>query len=174
MGHFSQVGLALTTAAHDTLQAALRQIADNTLRHEATRLLLMDATRFDSLQQGQVLYFWDWTKWSADRDPGIAWLEAYLDALDSATYVYVRLGEHLGDYDRTGALEDVFGVGRRHALDFVPNPDQPYARPAMCALLTAARSLVTAYAKSEQSQSIDWEDLDAAHRLALEALRVFG
>jgi len=39
-------------------------------------------------------------------------------------------------------------------------------------LLAASRALVAAYAKGEQTEHVEWEDLDDAHRLALEALRV--
>jgi len=174
MGYESQVGLALTIAEEKKLRTAAARVSLTTLRENLTQLLTTDATRFDSAHDGQVLYFWDWSKWSADREPGIAWLEARLQRLAPETYCYVRLGEDLGDYERDGALDEIFDLRAIATLDFIPAPDQPDPLSASGALLESARQLVAAYAKGEASHSIEWEDLDAAHRLALDALRVLG
>jgi len=172
MGYESQVGLVLTTAEDKKLRQALAHVSDATLRTDVTRLLTASVSRFDSIRHRQILYYWDWSKWSPDQEPNITWLEAHLDGLDPATYVYVRLGEDLGDYERSGALDEVFDLRPIASLDFIPDPDSPDALSASAALLAAARQLVAAYAKGEQSHSVELEDVDEAHRLALEALRV--
>jgi len=168
MGYESQVGLVLTNLQDAKLRTALARVPDKTLQAEIIRLLDVEATRFQSRNQ-QQLYFWTWCKWYPD-DPGIRWLEEQLEECEPEAYLYARMGEKIGDYQRDGTLDDDFGVRSVQFLTFIPT-DAPNGLSALDALLAAARQLVAAYANGKDSHSIEWEDLDAAHRLALVAVR---
>ena len=115
MGYSSRVGICIAQEAAALLDAKIRMLSP-VLKEEITSLFEgADVRKQDDSARA---WYWDGFRWySSDSD--IAFLEDYLSELDWDQYLYIRVGENLGDIDYHGGLWDnPFGMCLTRGIEF--------------------------------------------------------
>ena len=115
MGYSSRIGICMSQDAAIQLEAKIKLLCQP-LQEDLTSLFEgADVIKQDDCARA---WYWDGFRWySSDRD--IAFLEAYLCELDWDQYLFIRVGEDLGDIDYHGGLWDnPFGMCLTRGVEF--------------------------------------------------------
>lgn len=104
MGYYSEVALCLTQKAYTRLQAKVAEIEDRVTKYEVENFL---PTAEFSETEGDALFYWSNVKWYEDYreiDFLMSFLYEEMDAKeDEEQYLFMRIGETLGDIQTEGA-----------------------------------------------------------------------
>ena len=115
MGYSSRVGICMSQDAAIQLEAKIKLLCQP-LQEDLTSLF----EGADVIKQDDCARAWyrDGFRWYS-RDCDVAFLEDYLAELDWDQYLYIRVGEDLGDIDYHGGLWDnPFGMCLTRAIEF--------------------------------------------------------
>ena len=115
MGYRSEVALVTSKKGYSRLMAA---VACNP---EATRLVVEGIESENYVEQGNVLFHWDWIKWYADSDQ-IRLIEDWMNVeeydkdYDDVEFQFIRIGESNDDAEERGNA--VYGLALNRSISF--------------------------------------------------------
>ena len=106
MGYRSDVGLALTQAAVQTLNEKLNALDKTSEAFSViTDLFAYADKHFEDTNSGSEVYLWEYVKWY-EEFPDVGFIERLLAELDWSDYLFIRIGEELEDIDTRGSFWD--------------------------------------------------------------------
>lgn len=108
MGYRSQVGMALSKSALDTMNRKL-EMADGPTR-SAVKDFLDSADIYKHSEDGSEGYIWDLIKWY-DEEPEVKFFDAFFSEIDCSAYLFVLVGEDADDGENRGCFfNNPFGL----------------------------------------------------------------
>ena len=106
MGYRSDVGLALTQAAVQTLNEKLNALDKTSEAFSViTDFFAYVDKHFEDTDSGSEVYLWEYVKWY-EEFPDVGFIEQLLAKLDWSDYLFIRIGEELDDIDTRGSFWD--------------------------------------------------------------------
>lgn len=118
MGYPSDVGLCLTLAGKQFLDAALSEAEKAHARFSEIRNLLKCAEVRTDADSGSVSYLWSEVKWYSIFE-GTAFFEELLIELACKDYLFIRIGEASDDTEYWGGFwENPFGMCLTRGITF--------------------------------------------------------
>lgn len=106
MGYRSDVGLALTQAAVQTLNEKLNALDKMSEAFSViTDFFAYADKHFEDNNSGSEVYLWEYVKWY-EEFPDVGFIEHLLAELDWSDYLFIRIGEELEDIDTRGSFWD--------------------------------------------------------------------
>ena len=106
MGYRSDVGLALTQAAVQTLNEKLNALNKMSEAFSViTDFFAYADKHFEETESGSEVYLWEYVKWY-EEFPDVGFIERLLAELDWSDYLFIRIGEELDDIDTRGSFWD--------------------------------------------------------------------
>ena len=106
MGYYSDVAIAMTKKAAALLKAKL------TATQGAEKRNLFDHPAQHTIDEttGEELWRWNYVKWY-DGYPAVDFVTGFLRELDDEDFVFIRVGEDVGDIERYGCFwQNAFGL----------------------------------------------------------------
>lgn len=129
MGYYSDVGLALTKAGVDFLQAKLASSeVSEELREEVKSLLSYAERHYTDTASGAEVWYWDCIKWYDYKPDGfqdVCFIMDVLTELEETEYRFIRIGEEYDDTEVKGFFwENPFDleISRGMTLSEPPQP----------------------------------------------------
>ena len=106
MGYRSDVGLALTQAAVQTLNEKLNALDKMSEAFSViTDFFAYADKHFEDTNSGSEVYLWEYVKWY-EEFPDVGCIEHLLAELDWSDFLFIRIGEELEDIDTRGSFWD--------------------------------------------------------------------
>ena len=106
MGYRSDVGLALTQSAVQTLNRKLNALDKTSEAFSViTDFFAYAYKHFADTESGSEVYLWEYVKWY-EEFPDVGFIEHLLTALDWSDFLFIRIGEELDDIDSRGSFWD--------------------------------------------------------------------
>ena len=106
MGYRSDVGLALTQAAVQTLNEKMNALDKMSEAFSIiTDFFAYADKHFEDTNSGSEVYLWEYVKWH-EEFPDVGFIEHLLAELDWSDYLFIRIGEELEDIDTRGSFWD--------------------------------------------------------------------
>ena len=117
MGYRSDVGLALTQSAVQTLNQKLNALDKNSEAFSViTDFFTYADKHFEDPDSGSEVYLWEYVKWYQEF-PDVSFIENLLTELDWSDFLFVRIGEELDDIETKGGfLDNPFNLGVRRSI----------------------------------------------------------
>ena len=117
MGYRSDVGLALTQAAVQTLNQKLNALDKNSEAFSIiTDFFAYADKHFEDTDSGSEVYLWEYVKWYEEFSD-VGFIEHLPAELDWSDFLFIRIGEELEDIDTRGSFWDnPFDLGISRSL----------------------------------------------------------
>ena len=117
MGYISDIGLALTQEAVQTLNKKLNALDKNSEACSViTDFFAYADKHFEDTGSGSEGYLWEYVKWYQEF-PDVSFIENLLTELDWSDFLFVRIGDDLDDIEtRGGFWDNPFNLGVRRSI----------------------------------------------------------
>ena len=110
MGYCSDVGLALTKKAIETLHSKLaEEKVSEELRTSVKRLLAHADEHYTDIVSGAEVWYWEWIKWYDCYPAGyqdVCFIMEVLQESYDEDYRFIRIGEEYDDTEMSGGFWD--------------------------------------------------------------------
>ena len=106
MGYRSDIGLALTQSAVQTLNQKMNALDKTSEAFSIITDFFTYADRhFEDTESGSEVYLWESVKWY-EEFLDVGFIEHLLAELDWSDFLFIRIGEELDDIDTRGSFWD--------------------------------------------------------------------